>query len=82
MKLFPPNPPIKLYEDGFLQLDLLDRRPIGRHLSDLVERIDDPFVVAVDGLWGSGKSFFLRCWVGAHKVENNGKATTVYFDAF
>jgi predicted KAP-like P-loop ATPase len=38
-------------------------------------------VIALDGAWGSGKSFFLKCWVGAHKLENEGTATTVYFDA-
>lgn len=31
---------------------------------------------------GSGKSFFLKCWVGAHQKENEGTAKTVYFDAF
>lgn len=51
-------------------------------MSELVERIDDPLVIAVDGRWGSGKSFFLKCWVGAHLHENAGNATTVYFDAF
>ncbi len=36
----------------------------------------------LDGAWGSGKSVFLKCWVGAHRLENEGSAQTVYFDAF
>ena len=38
--------------------------------------------MALDGSWGSGKSFFLKCWVGAHQHENGGTARTIYFDAF
>uniref|UniRef100_UPI0031017D04 KAP family P-loop NTPase fold protein n=1 Tax=Neorhizobium sp. EC2-8 TaxID=3129230 RepID=UPI0031017D04 len=47
-----------------------------------MERVEDPIVLAVDGPWGSGKSYFLKRWVGAHRIENGGSATTVYFDAF
>jgi hypothetical protein len=82
MKLFPPQPNIELYRNGFDGRDLLDRKRVGAYLSDLIERVEDPLVIAIDGQWGSGKSFFLKCWVGAHKNENAGTATTVYFDAF
>ena len=82
MRLTVPEPQIKLYETGFQGIDLLDRSATGKQLSDLVERIDDPMVIAVDGAWGSGKSVFLKCWVGAHSHENGGSAQTVYFDAF
>jgi predicted AAA+ superfamily ATPase len=82
MKYIVPVPDITLYEDGFKKFDLLDRGEKGKQLSELVERIDDPLVIAIDGPWGSGKSFFLKCWVGAHSVENEGSAKTVYFDAF
>ncbi|MBD8650993.1 hypothetical protein IFT66_07865 [Rhizobium sp. CFBP 13726] len=47
-----------------------------------MEKVDDPVVLAVEGAWGSGKSYFLKRWVGAHTIENGGRATTVYFDAF
>ncbi len=82
MRIVPPAPNIVLYEDGFKKFDLLERRLQGKQLSDLVEKIEDPLVIAIDGRWGGGKSFFLKCWVGAHKIENNGSAETVYFDAF
>ncbi len=77
-----PEPEIELYEDGFEGHDMLERAETGKKLSDLVERIDEPLVIALGGAWGSGKSFFLKCWVGEHLKEEKHKAETVYFDAF
>lgn len=82
MKIFPPEPETKIYEQGFDADDILDRAPFGRHLSDFVERVEQPLVIAIDGEWGCGKSFFLKRWIGAHTLQNEGTATTVYFDAF
>ncbi|WP_437196409.1 KAP family P-loop NTPase fold protein [Roseovarius sp. MS2] len=81
MYLFPQDGDLVLYETGF-EDDLLGRRTISKQLSDLVERIEDPLVIALDDKWGSGKTFFLKRWVAAHSLENEGRATTVYFDAF
>lgn len=82
MKLTMPEPKINLYTDGFDGICKLNREVDGKKLSDLVERIGDPLVIALDAPWGAGKSVFLKCWVGAHTLENKGTATTVYFDAF
>lgn len=82
MKIFPSEPNVELYEEGFEEKDILERAKVGKGLSDLVERIEDPLVVALDGHWGTGKTYFLKRWVGAHGIQNDGKATTVYFDAF
>lgn len=82
MKLFPPQEEITLYETGFPAKDILERRHVGKQLSDLLEKIEDPLVVALEGPWGCGKTYFLKRWVGAHTLENGGKATTIYFDAF
>jgi len=83
MRLFVPEPQIELYEDGFDSHDILGRAETGKRLSELVENIDDPMVIALTGAWGSGKSFFLKCWVGEHlKPAYGHKAQTVYFDAF
>ncbi|GAA3859453.1 KAP family P-loop NTPase fold protein [Celeribacter arenosi] len=82
MRITPPHADIDIYSDGFAKHDILSRERESRNLSELVENIDEPLVIALDGAWGSGKSFFLKCWVGAHKIENKGKATTIYFDAF
>lgn len=81
MKLFPQDDDVVLYETGF-EDDVLERKSISKQLSDLVERIEDPVVLALDDKWGSGKTFFLKRWVAAHTAENNGTATTIYFDAF
>src|SRR6056297_1012579 len=81
MKLFPQDNDVVLYETGFDD-DVLERKAISKQLSELVERIEDPIVLALDDKWGSGKTFFLKRWVAAHAVENNGTATTIYFDAF
>lgn len=82
MKLFPPTNDFKLYETGFADEDLLSRRATGEALSELLEKIEDPLVVALDGAWGSGKTHFLKRWVGAHTLENSGSANVIYYDAF
>ena len=82
MRLKIKEPEIEIGEDGFAKHCKLGRAPYGKKLSDLVERIDDPLVIALDGGWGSGKSFFLKCWAGAHKTKNHGSAEVIYFDAF
>jgi energy-coupling factor transporter ATP-binding protein EcfA2 len=89
LRLTPPEPDFTPGEKGFsdqdatgLPYDLLGRKPVGKQLSDLVERIEEPLVIALDGDWGSGKSHFLRLWTGAHRKENDGRARVIYFDAF
>lgn len=59
-KLFLPDPEICLYKDGFGQNDILDRAKTGTQMSDLLERISDPLVIALDGKWGTGKTHFLK----------------------
>ncbi|WP_378946264.1 P-loop NTPase fold protein [Paracoccus sp. R86501] len=82
MKLYPPDAELILYETGFGADDPFDRLGTSKSLSNLVERIEDPLVIALDGGWGSGKTWFLKRWIAAHRLENDGRATTVYFDAF
>lgn len=81
MKLLPPDDDVVLYETGFKD-DLLGRKAISKQLSELIERFDNPIVLALDDKWGSGKTYFLKRWVAAHRAENRGCAVTVYFDAF
>ncbi|UWR00565.1 KAP family NTPase [Rhodobacteraceae bacterium S2214] len=78
-----PKPNIELYKHGFAEAkDQLERVQTGVALSKLVERIEDPMVIALDGGWGTGKSYFLQCWVGQHLKDEEHQAQTVYFDAF
>lgn len=81
MRFLPLDPEVTLYETVF-EDDILERAKVSKSLSDLLDRIKDPLVVALDGRWGTGKSYFLKRWVGAHRGQNNGRALTLYFDAF
>lgn len=82
MRFLPPEEPMTLYQTGFSEDDILGRTRIGKTLSEILDRTEDPLVVALDGQWGTGKSHFLKRWVGAHRGQNGGKALTLYFDAF
>lgn len=77
----PPEEDVTIYETVF-DGDLLGRVRISERLSKTLEKIEDPLVIALDGRWGTGKSYFLKRWVGAHRKQNNGTALTLYFDAF
>lgn len=81
MKLFPQDDEVDLYKTTFGD-DILDRRQISRQLSNFINRIETPLVLALDDGWGSGKTFSLKRWVAAHTAENDGSGITVYFDAF
>lgn len=82
MKIFPVESEVEIYEEGFEDDDILRRAETGKSLSRLVEQVEDPLVIAIDGRWGVGKSYFLKRWAGAHALQNDGRAKTVYFDAF
>jgi len=81
MYFLPPDDHVELYNTAFVD-DILGRAKISKELSDVLERFEDPLVVALDGRWGTGKSYFLQRWVGAHRLQNDGNALTIYFDAF
>ena len=42
--------------------DCLDRRELEPPLTQFVTQAVGPFVLAVDGSWGSGKTTFLKMW--------------------
>lgn len=82
MRLTPKEPKIKIGVDGFAEHDQLGREDTGYKLSRLVEKLESPTVIALDGSWGSGKSFFLKCWCGEHMKNGAYNAEVIYFDAF
>ena len=81
-RITPPMVEIPLYTGGFADRDILNRSEFAKRLTRLLDCVDEPLVIALDGDWGSGKSFFLRCWTGAHINEFAGKSQIIYFDAF
>ena len=44
------------------QDDVLDRAKIAEKLTNLLRNQRDPFVISIDGYWGTGKTFLLKRW--------------------
>lgn len=91
------KPDIEIGKATFDDHDWLDRKENAHQLSELIERFSEPLVIAIDGDWGSGKSYFLKLWVNEHnewlqstassaesKKRQSAKEYTkvIYFDAF
>lgn len=75
-----PLPPYIGEIDGFTKKnDLFELAEFGDRLANLVCRLDDPLVVALDGAWGSGKSTFVRQWAGLLRQRH---VPVILFDAF
>lgn len=65
--------------------DKLDRKKYAEQLTELVKRMDKPFVMTLSAPWGSGKTFFLNAWrneVAWDGEENADKIPCVYFSAW
>ena len=59
--------------------DALERKKFAKHLTNLVSSAGvAPFCIAVDGEWGSGKTFFLKRWC----IEFSEPGKVIYFDAW
>ena len=59
--------------------DVLERQKFAKPLTDLVISAGDaPFCIAVDGEWGSGKTFLLERW----RAEFSEKGKAIYFNAW
>ena len=53
---------VKITTDNPFQHDLLDRKEPAELLTQLVDGIDGPCVMAIDAPWGAGKTTFLKMW--------------------
>ena len=79
MKLFPPAIEIGDH-DGFIkENDIFGRSMVGKGLTNIICRVTDPLVIAIDNEWGTGKTTFLKMWAG--ELRKLG-IPVVYFDAF
>jgi len=58
--------------------DVLNRKHVGELLTNLVSIQTEPFVLAIDGSWGSGKTAFLRMW----QPELENKFEVIHFNAW
>src|SRR6478735_9610574 len=57
----------------------LDRRKYGEILSDIIEVQSDGFVLAIDSIWGTGKTTFVKMW---RQLLENREYKTLYFNAW
>ena len=65
-------------EDPFRH-DSLERKPLVEFLSGLIERLDGPFVMALDSPFGSGKTTLVRMLMEDLKVKGH---QCTYFNAW
>jgi hypothetical protein len=78
MVLAKPQQPI--LDDGkHWDADKLERKKVADYLTPLVESITQPFVISLASDYGTGKTFFIRCW--RKDLEAKG-LSCVYFNAW
>ncbi|WP_457594023.1 KAP family P-loop NTPase fold protein [Hydrogenimonas sp.] len=71
---------IEIPNDDVFRNDALGRKDVIENLSTLVLNTGDPFVLSVDGKWGSGKTTFVKLWKAHLEAEHN--LETIYFSAW
>ena len=59
--------------------DLLDRETMAKRLSGVTDDQEAPFVISLDGRWGTGKSFLLKRW---RQALENQEFQAIYFNAW
>lgn len=57
------SPELSIPNDNPFSDDVLDRKQSAEVLTQLLSTIDEPFVLAIDSIWGTGKSTFLEMWL-------------------
>jgi len=72
-------PPLEIPAETPFKYDLLEREPSAEVLTQFVSRLEEPFVLAVDSPWGSGKTTFLKMWL--RSLQNQG-FPCLYFNAW
>jgi len=77
IKLTHPEPDVA--PDEPWQDDMLGRAEIAEELTDLIRNQSDPFVISIDGQWGTGKTFLLKRW---QKDLETAGFKAIYFNAW
>lgn len=82
----PALPPLKVVEqeldpEKHWADDVLERREVADRLTSIVREQEAPFVISVDGRWGTGKTFLLKRWAqDLRKQEPSWEA--IYYNAW
>ena len=79
MHLFPPEVDIGIDEGFTVEKDIFGRKEFAEQLTRVVRALEDPTVLLLDGKQGTGKTIFIRMWLG--ELRKLG-IPTIYFDAF
>ena len=77
LKLKIPEP--EIVEKSPWADDVLNRAQIAERLTNLIRAQSVPFVVSIDGYWGTGKTFMLKRW--QKDLEKKG-FKAIYFNAW
>ncbi|MBM2837642.1 MAG: hypothetical protein HW415_267 [Deltaproteobacteria bacterium] len=72
-------PPIDIPEDNPFAEDQLDRKQSAEVLTQFISTIREPFVLAIDSPWGTGKTTFINMWLRSLKKEG---VPCLYFNAW
>ncbi len=59
--------------------DVLDRKDLAQRLTNLIRKQRAPFVISIDGRWGTGKTFLLHRW---QKDLCSQDFKAIYFNAW
>jgi len=59
--------------------DQLHRQPCAQNLTTLIRTLKQPFVLSVNGSWGTGKTTFIKMW--RQSLENDGHLC-LFFNAW
>ena len=82
----PEPPPLKVVEhepdpEKPWADDVLERKEVADRLTRIIEGQEAPFVISVDGRWGTGKTFLLKRWAQALRNQDpNWRA--IYYNAW
>lgn len=80
-----PKPPTLKVEEARINVDTpwtddkLERQKIADRLTTVIEDQQAPFVLSLDGRWGTGKTFLLKRW---QQALVNDKYQAIYFNAW
>lgn len=72
-------PQISIPVDDPFKNDLLNRRENAEILTQLISTIEEPFVIAIDSPWGTGKTVFIKMFM---QYLKNQEFSCLYFNAW
>lgn len=72
-------PPLNIPDDNPFAEDQLDRKQSAEILTQFISTIREPFVLAIDSPWGTGKTTFINMWLSYLKIQG---FPCLYFNAW